>query len=629
MTAPIQPKKVRSTAVPPEALADVPPEAAAWLRPYPFNPEEAAWIKQLLEEHRDKIVADVQNLVLELVQSPPSIGESASHEGDVYDEYRLDSGDGNVPATTVEFAQQYTPPANDDNDCKPNVDGSQSQSNAHMPPANAPPVRRTSTNSSGQSHLVRRSTGILALGEEMTTSNFAHAMIIRSEMQRMGAVDKKKGSRKMQNVFLHLVMTVSAWYNGIEEPRRTSYLAKVVKSNTFETTCGFVILVNSIFVAVTADWEIKNIGATLPSSLKVAEWFFVCFYILELILRLIAHRGYFFIAGDVRWNLFDTTLVLISISESVAGLVMDNEDDEKNNIVFMRILRLLKLAKILRTFRAFRFFKDLAVIAESFRSSAVAFLWAIVIFVFVLFVFALIFIQGLTQAMGSDGVDGSDRTRIVDNFGSMPLSMLTLYMSCTGGEDWARIYAVVVEAGPFYALIFVGYTFFFHFAVFNILTGLFVEKAAKASSPDKDDLVLEQRTRAIEEIKEFTVLSNILDPEGSGSISWEAFFDLMHNEVLIAYMATSGLEIHNVRAFFEILTGSRTKERVSVPTFIEKCMQMKGQASGIELRRVLFELRLLQGDVCRARKENQDFFQLVRSSRFFDKGVYHPRYSSV
>ncbi|CAJ1446458.1 unnamed protein product, partial [Effrenium voratum] len=46
-----------------------------------------------------------------------------------------------------------------------------------------------------------------------------------------------------------------------------------------------------------------------------------------------------------------------------------------------------------------------------------------------------------------------------------------------------------------YHWLFVGFTFFFTFALVNILTALFVEKAVEAGRPDRDRKILEQRKK--------------------------------------------------------------------------------------------------------------------------------------
>merc|ERR1719453_2455220 len=121
-------------------------------------------------------------------------------------------------------------------------------------------------------------------------------------------------------------------------------------------------------------------------------------------------------------------------------------------------------------------------------------------------------------------------------------SMLSLYMAVTGGNDWGPYYSVVETASPIYAVIFIFFTFFFTFALFNILTGIFVEKAVCTSLPDRDDLVLQQRQKARQDAQEFRHMCSVLDKGKKGTIRWKDFERHMENDVMVAYMASIGLE---------------------------------------------------------------------------------------
>lgn len=77
--------------------------------------------------------------------------------------------------------------------------------------------------------------------------------------------------------------------------------------------------------------------------------------------------------------------------------------------------------------------------------------------------------------------------------------MLTLYMAVTGGSDWVIYYDILYELGSFTPLLFVGYTFSFAFAIFNILTGIFVERAVAANMPDREQQIVLERQRLREQ----------------------------------------------------------------------------------------------------------------------------------
>lgn len=141
----------------------------------------------------------------------------------------------------------------------------------------------------------------------------------------------------------------------------------------------------------------------------------------------------------------------------------------------------------------------------SFKNTILALFWSITMLIFLLYIFALLFLQGMTQHMIDRGADmgGDAKGDVIEHFGSMGKSLFTLYSTATGGADWTKYYTVVQMAGPVYSALFIFFTAFITLSVFNIITGFFVENAVSAASPDRDDMVLASKRKAREEAKEF------------------------------------------------------------------------------------------------------------------------------
>lgn len=401
---------------------------------------------------------------------------------------------------------------------------------------------------------------------------------------------------------LECMVVFVKWWDGLDEPERKSCLSKAVLSSRFESLCVLVIVLNSMFVAYTANWEMQNLGQGLPTSFMWIENAFLTFYTIELILRLIVHRLYFFVNSDMQWNIFDTVLVTVAIVDFVAGLLVDSSGD--SNLVVMRILRLCKLAKIIRAIRAMRFFKDLAVLMESFKSAALTLVWTFVFLLLVVYIFSLVFMQGLAGYLVVQADDWSDpdfTEGVHKYFGTMPVSMLSLYMAMTGGDDWSLYFGLIERAGIVYAGFFIFFVFFSHLAMMNILTGMIVEKAVGAAAPDRDELVLQQRAKSRQDAREFTHLCKMLDRQRTGTITWEQFKEHMQNQAMVEYMASLGLAVHEVELFFKIVAGAIDLP-VSIDQFVEGCMQMKGGATGIDMQRQLFETDHMQRTLDRFEK---------------------------
>jgi hypothetical protein len=185
------------------------------------------------------------------------------------------------------------------------------------------------------------------------------------------------------------------WWENLSEPPRAGFLARVTSSAIFEFLVFSAILGNTVFVAYEADLSMRNLDTNGPEYISHVNLGFLGFFTVELILRLLVHRLYFFANDDMRWNVLDFVLVVLSILDFILTFVVIKGGRGDNNVVFMRILRLLKLSRIFRTLRAVKVFKDLHVMMDSFASSFLALFWTFVTLFFILYVFALVHLQGL------------------------------------------------------------------------------------------------------------------------------------------------------------------------------------------------------------------------------------------
>jgi len=381
----------------------------------------------------------------------------------------------------------------------------------------------------------------------------------------------------------------------VVEPERRGCLATIIHSSWFENMSCAVIVVNCGFVAYDADWSMKHVSGASPRFMALVENAFLAYYAVEILLRILVHRLYFFVNDECKWNLFDFVLVIISMWDIVMSLIVSSlqGNGHNGNISFMRIFRLMKVAKILRTLRVMRVFKDLAVILESFKNSFAALFWCFVMLAFKLYVFSLIFLQGMTSVLEDrpESLEPEEYQAIITSFGSLADTMLTLYMAVTGGDDWGNAYAIISTGGMFYSSLFIFFTFFFVFAVFNILTGVFVEKAVCAATPDMEARIMEYRKATQSCAAEVRHVCEALDKNGSGLISRGEFIASLDNEFFAAYLAAIGLDITDAQLFFDMLTevDGSTRDEVRIEQFVSGCLNMRGTASSFDMQRALYE----------------------------------------
>jgi len=203
---------------------------------------------------------------------------------------------------------------------------------------------------------------------------------------------------------------------------------------------------------------------------------------------------------------------------------------------------------------------------------------------FLLFIFALVFAQGVATFLSSAELPEDELLNITQIFGSVATSMLSLYMAVTGGNDWTVYYGVIRRTGAFYEIVFLLYTFFFGFALFNIMTGVFLERAIQAAVPDRDEMIHQEQKKLQEQVEEFRSLCTRLDTRKSGTISQEEFREHMRNPMMVSYMSHVGLVLHDVEHFFHVIAGNDAKE-VDIDRFVEGCMAMKGNATALDVHK--------------------------------------------
>jgi len=211
------------------------------------------------------------------------------------------------------------------------------------------------------------------------------------------------------------------------------------------------------------------------------------------------------------------------------------------------------------------------------------------------FVFALVFMNGVADLLSSDDGRGLDEEAYLEIFGSVTQTMLELFKAISGGAEWSKHYGLLLPVGEAYPAGYVAFIFLFIFALTNILTAIFVERAVEAALPDREEQVLQKRREMIQDAAEFKIICALLDIDKNGTVSLEEFKRGMKNSMLVAYMASVGLAIHDVELFFHVVAGGSGLTEVNIDTFVEGCITMKGSATSLDVQQQIAKT----GDVLR------------------------------
>jgi voltage-gated sodium channel len=402
--------------------------------------------------------------------------------------------------------------------------------------------------------------------EESGKAERAFKTLVGNNSTAMSIVDRIKKLHKMQ------------------EPEREGCLAKFVTKKRFEGTAGLVILLNCGFMVASANYQVEHPGSNGSSLMQSMEIFFLTFYSLEVVLKLIVHRWFFFWNEDLRWNLLDLSLVIYGYFDILMGGV---------NITWLRSLRLFRMAKVLRVLRIVKSFKELRLILSCLMGSITNLIWSIVMIAIIVFMFSLVFVQQTAAHLADMPAEDREAGHIGD-FETVERSMLSLYAAATGGQDWLVFYQALQPTGDFSCMIFLFFVAFIQIAVVNILTGIFVEKALKRATPDMQTQARDHRRQLVKQAGELRQLCEEMDEDHDNTISRKEFFNTKSKN-LKDYLKLMGLNYHDISELFKLLSGDDDK-KVPIEEFVRACMRLKTGAS-VDIQKLLCEWGIMMSHV--------------------------------
>ncbi|CAL1156522.1 unnamed protein product [Cladocopium goreaui] len=422
----------------------------------------------------------------------------------------------------------------------------------------------------------------------LATSHSGKAATLRQHSERMREHSlAQRGLNQMARAFDML--------ETIREPVRRGGLAVVVQSVYFNLLSLMVILSNTIYITLWADYELASPGVSVEPE-QALEWAFSAFYCLELAAKLAVHRFYFFLNEDWCWNTFDFLLVLLVLLENCISAFSSVDPTGSVNIMFIRVLRLFKLARVLRIMRTFRFFRELRLMTECVVGSMMNAVWCVALLFIVKYIFALLIAQAIVgHWFDQGGTEGPGAAMILQFYPSVSGIMVTLLQSTTSGLDWADAFHALAPTGVVLQVLFIAFILVFTVSIWNIVTSVFVEKALKLAQPDLDAIVMEQLSQEKSMFKSlvdfFSSIQGSEEVDDEEEISPAAFKQKVDDPKFRCYLSAHGIDVKNVKTFFSMLsTGS---EGVEIKRLAHACVRMKGFATSLDLQSLGFESKLM------------------------------------
>eukprot|EP00416_Gambierdiscus_australes_P012458 CAMPEP_0171136026 /NCGR_PEP_ID=MMETSP0766_2-20121228/130754_1 /TAXON_ID=439317 /ORGANISM="Gambierdiscus australes, Strain CAWD 149" /LENGTH=180 /DNA_ID=CAMNT_0011599543 /DNA_START=1 /DNA_END=540 /DNA_ORIENTATION=- len=169
------------------------------------------------------------------------------------------------------------------------------------------------------------------------------------------------------------------------------------------------------------------------------------------------------------------------------------------------------------------------------------------------------------------------------------MSLLSLFMSISGGINWWSIVKPLMHVSPVYVCLFLLYILVLMIGVLNIIVGIFVDSATDAAVKDRESLAQEELMRNLELMKGLEELFDELDADKFGFISWKQFEELSHRTEIRARFSTLDIDISHAKEVFTLIDADGNGT-ISVDEFVVGIMHQKGLAKRTDVHSLMCEI---------------------------------------
>lgn len=407
------------------------------------------------------------------------------------------------------------------------------------------------------------------------------------------------------------------WWHNSREPTRTGRFVECIESKAFQAFVLTMILLNTIFIVLVTDEDMQTsmsgprLADTSVSNGKLdnddctkevhsdfatqGELLFAVFYASELLLKLMAHRQYYFINSEWRWNSFDAFLVFTSVLNYVTEAIANGDCGKGLNLTFLRALRILKSARILRMVRVVRFLRELRLMVDCIMNSAFHLVWCVLLIVMILLMFALLIVQGLQSYV--DKASDAQRLLIAEGFDTVASAMVSLFMATTGGADWSEQYYLVADAGLGLRVVYLFFIAFFTIVAWNIVMSTFVEKACRLAMPDLEETAMEKcQAQQAYAMELNDMLLARLDVDKDGMITLDEFRIHLEDPEVVRFFLAREINVTDAELFFHMLSAIHGTDNVDVKTFTKAILRLRGSSSAIDMQSFHFDVKNLHAE---------------------------------
>eukprot|EP00931_Biecheleriopsis_adriatica_P009199 TRINITY_DN11027_c0_g1_i9.p1 TRINITY_DN11027_c0_g1~~TRINITY_DN11027_c0_g1_i9.p1 ORF type:complete len:541 (-),score=91.31 TRINITY_DN11027_c0_g1_i9:65-1687(-) len=366
--------------------------------------------------------------------------------------------------------------------------------------------------------------------------------------------------------------------------QKTSALREFLISTWFDQVSAVVLTMNALFIGLQVQYEFEN---ETPTVVIIIDYIFCVLFLAELIARLwaLGCHTYWVGADDRAWNHFDFVVVTLTTVDAVVSIAVQGQS-VLGNISALRTVRLIRVTRVLRIIRVMKVFKDLRLLIAAIASTVKTAFYAFVLIFCAMWMFSIALTQlvagHVKETRLAGGVQDPD---LLFYFGSLWKSMLTLFMTISGGIDWKDALEPLLEVDALGVVFYVAYILMMVLCVMNVLTGIFCQAAVETAQTDRDKVIQSQLLEKQRYIETLKTLFDQFDDSRDGKCSFEEFKKHIQNPNMQALLRSLDIEVRDAMTIFELFDSDGSGE-IDLDEFVTACITLRGGAKAVHMEKV-------------------------------------------
>jgi len=349
-------------------------------------------------------------------------------------------------------------------------------------------------------------------------------------------------------------------------------VTKLVRSTKFEAFFSVLIMLSAIHIGIQTDYTARNIDEGTPPVLRAADICFCIIFSMELLLRLFAFRGQFFVMYGWGWNVFDTILISSQLMEEMLQFIVNTEVvGSIGSTDVLRVVRVLRTVRAVRVLHVMKFANDLQMLVSCVMQSFRAFFWSLSLVLMVLYVVAVY----LTQLVNQKRIASPERefADLMVWFKNLPVAVLALFQALTGGCDWKDILNPLMnDISGWIGIFFPLFIAFVLILVLNVVAATFVESAHHRAGKVRDMQKMAHASR----------LFKTVDKDGSGYISLGELVIAAETVEVQDFFRSIDVDVSEATYLFEMIDSDHSGQ-IEFHEFLSGCLRLQGSAKSMDM----------------------------------------------